>query len=138
MGYGRRAMGILQQYYEGQIQGLQESHPNDLQAENVANDDVGILEERVVPRKNLPPMLMKLSERKAEHLDYLGVSYGMTSDLLRFGVNFKLLCLFFNLNASSHVFFCLNLFRQFWWNDHLSYFQHLGSFHWQLKYKSAL
>ena len=113
MGYGRRAMGILQQYYEGQIHGLQESHPNDLQAENVANDDVGILEERVIPRKNLPPMLMKLSERKAEHLDYLGVSYGMTSDLLRFGVNFILLCLFFNLNDSSHVFFCLNLFRQF-------------------------
>ncbi len=27
---------------------------------------------------------MKLSERKAERLNYLGVSFGLTSDLLRF------------------------------------------------------
>ncbi|KAF6021226.1 NAT10 [Bugula neritina] len=32
----------------------------------------------------LPPLLSKLSERKPESLDYLGVSYGLTSDLLRF------------------------------------------------------
>jgi len=32
----------------------------------------------------LPPLFSKLSERKPESLDYLGVSYGLTSDLLRF------------------------------------------------------
>ena len=41
------------------------------------------MDERLVPRKNLPPLLMKLSERKAEHLDYLGVSFGLTSGLLK-------------------------------------------------------
>lgn len=29
-------------------------------------------------------MLLKLSERRAERLAYLGVSFGLTSDLLRF------------------------------------------------------
>lgn len=45
--------------------------------------EVDLLEERLTPRKNLPPLLMKLSERKPEKLDYLGVSYGMTSGLLK-------------------------------------------------------
>ena len=35
------------------------------------------------PRKDLPPLLLKLTERRAEKLDYLGVSYGLTSQLLR-------------------------------------------------------
>lgn len=45
--------------------------------------DVGLLEERIMPRKDLPPLLLKLSERKPEKLDYLGVSYGLTSSLLK-------------------------------------------------------
>lgn len=32
----------------------------------------------------MPPLLQRLSERKPEALDYLGVSYGMTRDLLKF------------------------------------------------------
>jgi N-acetyltransferase 10 len=32
----------------------------------------------------MPPLLQRLSERKPEHLDYLGVSFGLTKDLLRF------------------------------------------------------
>lgn len=44
---------------------------------------VGLLEEVVTPRKDLPPLLLKLSERQAEHLDYLGVSYGLTPRLLK-------------------------------------------------------
>ena len=43
-----------------------------------------MLKEEIQPRKSLPPLLLKLSERKAEHLSYLGVSFGLTSDLLRF------------------------------------------------------
>ncbi len=31
----------------------------------------------------MPPLLQRLSERKPENLDYLGVSYGMTGQLLR-------------------------------------------------------
>lgn len=44
---------------------------------------VGLLEEVITPRKELPPLLLKLSERRAEKLDYLGVSYGLTAQLLR-------------------------------------------------------
>lgn len=32
----------------------------------------------------MPPLLQRLSERKPENLDYLGVSFGLTKDLLRF------------------------------------------------------
>ena len=44
---------------------------------------VSLLEEVVTPRKDLPPLLLKLNERPAEHLDYLGVSYGLTPRLLK-------------------------------------------------------
>lgn len=44
---------------------------------------VSLLEEVITPRKELPPLLLKLSERRAERLDYLGVSYGLTAQLLR-------------------------------------------------------
>ena len=32
----------------------------------------------------MPPLLQRLTERKPETLDYLGVSYGLTPHLLRF------------------------------------------------------
>jgi hypothetical protein len=32
----------------------------------------------------MPPLLQRLSERRPETLDYLGVSYGLTPQLLRF------------------------------------------------------
>lgn len=44
---------------------------------------VSLLEEVITPRKELPPLLLKLNERRAEKLDYLGVSYGLTAQLLR-------------------------------------------------------
>lgn len=83
MGYGRQAMNLLQQYYEGSIQNLTEDEAP-TQATNVSENEVSLLEERLQPRSNLPPLLIKLNERKAERLDYIGVSYGLTSDLLRF------------------------------------------------------
>lgn len=45
---------------------------------------VSLLEEVITPRKELPPLLLKLSERRAERLDYLGVSYGLTAQLLKY------------------------------------------------------
>lgn len=33
---------------------------------------------------SMPPLLQRLSERKPEALEYLGVSYGMTGQLLRY------------------------------------------------------
>lgn len=45
---------------------------------------VSLLEEVLTPRKDLPPLLLKLNERPAERLDYLGVSYGLTPRLLKY------------------------------------------------------
>ncbi|RMX60078.1 hypothetical protein pdam_00004498 [Pocillopora damicornis] len=85
MGYGRRAMNLLIQYYEGKIPSLAEERKEDGQISTLTGDeDVGLLQEVITPRSNLPPLLLKLSERPAEQLDYLGVSYGLTTQLLRF------------------------------------------------------
>ena len=40
--------------------------------------------EELKPRAQLPPLLSKLTERRPERLDYLGVSFGLTEQLLRF------------------------------------------------------
>lgn len=37
----------------------------------------------------MPPLLQRLSERKPESLDYLGVSYGLTPQLLRYVLSLK-------------------------------------------------
>lgn len=69
---------------------------------------VSLLEEVVTPRKELPPLLLKLSERRAERLDYLGVSYGLTAQLLRLA--------FFSMKSrtlnilKTNSFFILNRF----------------------------
>lgn len=38
----------------------------------------------LAPRKQLPPLLLKLNEVVPERLDYLGVSFGATSELFKF------------------------------------------------------
>lgn len=45
---------------------------------------VSLLEEKIVPRTNLPPLLVHLRERHPEKLHYMGVSFGLTLDLFRF------------------------------------------------------
>ncbi|XP_053141278.1 RNA cytidine acetyltransferase isoform X1 [Hemicordylus capensis] len=85
MGYGSRALNLLQMYYEGKFPCLEEKvtqKPREIAT--VSSEAVSLLEEAVMPRKDLPPLLLKLSERQAENLDYLGVSYGLTPKLLKF------------------------------------------------------
>ncbi|KAF7663760.1 hypothetical protein LDENG_00202250 [Lucifuga dentata] len=85
MGYGSRALQMLQMYYEGKFPTMDEkSHSNHNEITSVNSEAVTLLEEVVTPRKELPPLLLKLSERRAERLDYLGVSYGLTTQLLKF------------------------------------------------------
>lgn len=91
MGYGTRALQLLYDYYCGMFdvnlseevekmavtetkKGKKQSKQEEKEVEN----------EDVKPRANLPPLLMGLDERKAEKLDYLGVSYGLTPELLKF------------------------------------------------------
>ncbi|XP_029290383.1 RNA cytidine acetyltransferase [Cottoperca gobio] len=85
MGYGSRALQLLQMYYEGKFPTMDEStHSNHNEITSVSSEAVSLLEEVITPRKELPPLLLKLSERRAERLDYLGVSYGLTTRLLKF------------------------------------------------------
>ena len=86
MGFGKRAMFLLQKYYEGKLTNLDEAMDADQatkQVNTVPEDEVSLLKESVGPRDNLPPLLSKLEERRPEQLDYLGVSFGMTHQLLR-------------------------------------------------------
>lgn len=89
MGYGTRALQLIYDYYSGNFEvNLSEdsgengsiSKRNDHQGDDFEEDT----EENLKPRSNLPPLLMELEERKAERLDYLGVSFGLTPDLLKF------------------------------------------------------
>ncbi|EMP28162.1 N-acetyltransferase 10 [Chelonia mydas] len=85
MGYGSRALTLLQMYYEGKFPCLEEKMtPKPKGITTISSEAVSLLEEAVTPRKDLPPLLLKLSERQAENLDYLGVSYGLTPRLLKF------------------------------------------------------
>lgn len=84
MGYGSRALSLLKLYYEGKIPNVEDDDPVDETIEPVEDEDVNLLEERIEPRKKLPPLLLKLSERTPENLNYMGVSYGVTTPLLKF------------------------------------------------------
>uniref|UniRef100_A0AAQ5ZNU7 RNA cytidine acetyltransferase n=1 Tax=Amphiprion ocellaris TaxID=80972 RepID=A0AAQ5ZNU7_AMPOC len=85
MGYGSRALQLLQMYYEGKFPTMDEStNSNHNEITSISSEAVSLLEEVITPRKELPPLLLKLSERRAERLDYLGVSYGLTAQLLKF------------------------------------------------------
>ena len=85
MGYGSKSLELLQKYYEMKVPNLMEEDAElKEEIDSVLEEDVGLLEENIGPRKNLPPLLLKLSERRPERLDYLGVSYGLTQELLRF------------------------------------------------------
>ena len=83
MGYGSRALHLLQEYYEGKIVGIREDTEEET-IDEVQEEEMGLLQENVAPRKNLPPLLLELSERPPERLNYLGTSYGLTANLLRF------------------------------------------------------
>ena len=97
MGYGSRALQLLQEYYELKYSDLSEapsatsastgasaSAPNDGENENA---DSALHSERVEPRADLPPLLQQLSEvppPRAPALNYVGVAFGLTHDLFRF------------------------------------------------------
>ncbi|KAF5290206.1 hypothetical protein FQR65_LT11640 [Abscondita terminalis] len=84
MGYGSRALHLLNQYYEFKFPNIEETLDQTQEIENVQEDEVNLLTENIEPKKSLPPLLLKLSERQPEKLDYLGVSMGLTEPLLKF------------------------------------------------------
>ena len=64
-------MELLENYYAGLFVPTNVSSTND--------DEIN-----VKSSKSAAPLLVKLEERPAEKLDYIGVSFGLTSDLFRF------------------------------------------------------
>lgn len=90
MGYGSRAMELLDHWYSGKITNLSEDAEvvdaeitrvtdEELEGASLATDSIKVRD----PRK-MPPLLLKLSEKKPELLNYLGVSYGLTPQLHKF------------------------------------------------------
>ncbi|KAI9448800.1 DUF699-domain-containing protein [Lactarius psammicola] len=88
MGYGARALQALNAYYSGEYFNLDESAKPEVSYPDAAAIDVSttLLTDHPTIRSAsaMPPLLQRLTERKPENLDYLGVSYGLTSQLLRF------------------------------------------------------
>lgn len=90
MGYGSRALELLTDFYEGKFTNLSEdlSDPQEemvrVTDEELANSS--ILDDNVHVRdiRSMPPLFGKLSERRPDALDYLGVSYGLTASLHKF------------------------------------------------------
>ncbi|XP_074600783.1 RNA cytidine acetyltransferase l(1)G0020 isoform X1 [Brevipalpus obovatus] len=84
-GYGSKALHLLEAYYRGEFipeTGHDNFPPDEIMKEG--EDDEDDEEGKVVVRKNLPPLLSSLTEREPERLDYIGVCYGLTGELLRF------------------------------------------------------
>ena len=102
MGYGTRAIELLHRFYNGEMVNLSGGGGNDSDDddddegdEEMANDDEsdddgdtkgkkGIRGEKLAPRKELPPLLLPLTEVEAPRLDWIGTSFGLTGPLHRF------------------------------------------------------
>lgn len=97
MGYGSRALELLYRFYNGEMVSLgnnsdgegDEEEPDNSQSdseddeEELVEDD-GIRVERLKPRKELPPLLLPLTEVVAPRLDWIGTSFGLTLQLHKF------------------------------------------------------
>lgn len=91
MGYGKRALKLLKNYYAGEFAELGEQataadddDDDGNGIEQINDDELGLLKETIAPRKKIPVLLKRLSERRPERLDYIGTSFGLTGDLLKF------------------------------------------------------
>ncbi|KAI0889357.1 DUF699-domain-containing protein [Annulohypoxylon maeteangense] len=91
MGYGTKALELLIDYYEGKFINLgEDNEPQTKKAANVIpdhmNKDRGLLLEDIKVRdiEKMQPLFSRLSERKPEDLEYVGVSYGLTQPLHKF------------------------------------------------------
>ncbi|KAI0074126.1 DUF699-domain-containing protein [Panus rudis PR-1116 ss-1] len=88
MGYGARALQALNSYYSGEFFNLSEETPEEpsYPDPSIIDESTSLLTDTPTVRSanSMPPLLQRLSERKPETLDYLGVSYGLTPQLLRF------------------------------------------------------
>ena len=90
MGYGKRALQCLVDFYEGKFASLDENpkyidedmvrvSDAELESATLQTDSIKIRDP-----KTLPPLLLRMSEKRPDVLDYIGVSYGLTANLHKF------------------------------------------------------
>ncbi|KAB2574453.1 Nucleolar ATPAse [Lasiodiplodia theobromae] len=90
MGYGRKAIELLTDFYEGKFTSLSEVDPTEEETMVRVTDEElessSLLQDNVKVRDitAMPPLFARLSERKPPALDWMGVSYGLTKELQRF------------------------------------------------------
>ncbi|POR36821.1 Uncharacterized protein TPAR_02983 [Tolypocladium paradoxum] len=90
MGYGTKALELLIDYYEGRFASLSEDDEVMEDTMHRVTDaelaKTSLLNEEITVRDqaHMPPLFAKLREKKAEALDYIGVSYGLTPALHKF------------------------------------------------------
>ena len=99
-GYGSRAVELLYRFYNGDMVSLDdgddeedeveeqeseaEDNDSDSDDDGVTKGQKGIRAEKLAPRKELPPLLLPLTEVKAPRLDWIGTSFGLTLNLHKF------------------------------------------------------
>jgi len=90
MGYGKRALRCLVAFYEGKFASLNENpkyidenmvrvSDEEIESATLQTDNI-----KVRDPKTLPSLLLRLSQKRPDALDYIGVSYGLTADLHKF------------------------------------------------------
>jgi N-acetyltransferase 10 len=97
MGYGSRAIELLYRFYNEEMVSLVNDEGNDdadsdaeRNGEEESDNDepttsgIGILGENLRPRKELPPLLLPLTEVDMPRLDWVGTSFGLTLQLHKF------------------------------------------------------
>nr|CDI52152.1 conserved hypothetical protein [Melanopsichium pennsylvanicum 4] len=94
MGYGARALQALEAFYSGQLldvdnvrDDLDDGETFTAVRDRKVSKDVSLLqgdEIKVRDAARMPALLQRLSERRPEQLDWLGVSYGLTPQLFKF------------------------------------------------------
>ncbi|KAI0011629.1 DUF699-domain-containing protein [Xylariaceae sp. FL0662B] len=92
MGYGSKALQLLIDYYENKFINLGEE--NETPSKEVTSKDAdanqsansGLLNEDIKIRDidKMQPLFSRLTERRPENLEYVGVSYGLTQPLHKF------------------------------------------------------
>ncbi|XP_065371708.1 RNA cytidine acetyltransferase [Calliphora vicina] len=102
MGYGKRAIKLLRDYYAGKCTDLNE-HINDDEngIEEIEEEQLGLLKEQIRPKRKIPTLLKRLNERLPEHIDYLGTSYGLTQELLKFWKNMGFVPVYLSQKAND-------------------------------------
>eukprot|EP01065_Artemidia_motanka_P026716 TRINITY_DN31976_c0_g1_i1.p1 TRINITY_DN31976_c0_g1~~TRINITY_DN31976_c0_g1_i1.p1 ORF type:complete len:1004 (+),score=316.22 TRINITY_DN31976_c0_g1_i1:56-3013(+) len=84
-GYGSRALKLLLQYYDGDMHGLDSPKTGPVRAtprfEEAAGGGCNVA---IAPRADLPHLLHRLGERAPEKCDYMGTSFGVTTELYGF------------------------------------------------------